>query len=215
MTRPSNIPLIESIDQLQAINGLASPVAQMKVLAAMEAHCKRFIERSPFLVISSGDTVSLDASPRGDEPGFVKVLDSTTLLIPERPGNRLADTLTNIVQQPAVGLLLMIPGMNETLRINGNAYITDHLPYLELLAHNGKPPKLAIVVDVEQAYFHCAKAFIRSSLWDSERFMSRSEMPTLGKIILEQIKGAAAADEEVAGVDAMLAQDVRDNLYDK
>jgi predicted pyridoxine 5'-phosphate oxidase superfamily flavin-nucleotide-binding protein len=117
--------------------------------------------------------------------------------------------------ETGVGLLLMIPGMNETLRINGNAYITDHAPYLEQVAHKGKAPKLAIVVDVQQVYFHCAKAFIRSGLWRHETFMPRSDMPTLGKIILEQIMGAGATEEQVADVDATLVQDIEENLYHK
>lgn len=213
MTQPTDISTLTTIEQLQAINGTVSPSTALKVLPALEAHAKRFIERSPFLVISSGNLNNLDASPRGDAPGFVKVLDDTTLLIPERPGNRLADTLTNIIDQPGIGLLMMIPGMNETLRVNGNAYITDHGPYLDQLCHKGKAPKLAIAVDIVQVYFHCAKAFIRSELWNPETFMERSEMPTLGKIIVEQIKGQPATEDEAANVDASLEQDVKENLY--
>ena len=215
MTKPIDIPTIDTREQLEAINGQPSPSTQMKIQGALEAHSKQFIERSPFLVIASGHAGCLDASPRGDGPGFVKVLDDTTLLIPERPGNRIADTLTNILGETGVGLLLMIPGMNETLRINGNAYITDHAPYLEQVAHKGKAPKLAIVVDVHQVYFHCAKAFIRSGLWRYETFMPRSDMPTLGKIILEQIMGAGVTEEQVADVDATLVQDIEENLYHK
>ncbi|MFT4853981.1 MAG: PPOX class probable FMN-dependent enzyme [Bacteroidia bacterium] len=213
MSKPVNTPTIDTIERLEAINGKPNPATQMKILKALEKHSKRFIERSPFLIIASGNAGSLDASPRGDKRGFVCVLDDTTLLIPERPGNRIADTLINILQQPGVGLLMMIPGMNETLRINGDAYITDHKPYLELVAHDDKVPKLAIVVDVQQVYFHCAKAFIRSGLWDQETFMARSEMPTLGKIILEQIRGDGVTEEEIAVVDASLVQDTKDNLY--
>ena len=213
MTQPTNISLITTTEALQAINGTVSPATALKVLPKLEAHAIRFIERSPFLVMSSGSLGSLDASPRGDAPGFVKVLDDTTLLIPERPGNRIADTLTNIVENTGVGLLMMIPGMNETLRINGNAYITDHGPYLDQLAHNGKAPKLAIVVDITQVYFHCAKAFIRSELWNPDTHMDRAEMPTLGKIIIEQIKGQPATEEEAAMVDTSLEQDKKDNLY--
>jgi PPOX class probable FMN-dependent enzyme len=213
MTRPTDISTLSSIAELQAINGEASPSTQLKILKALEQHATNFIARSPFLIIASGQPGALDASPRGDAPGFVKVLDNTTVLIPERPGNRLADTLSNIVTQPAVGLIMMIPGMNETLRINGDAYVTDHEPYLAQLAHDGKVPKLGILVDISQVYFHCAKAFIRSQLWNAEQQMPRAEMPTLGKIILEQIKGQPASNDEVAGVDASLDQDVRDNLY--
>lgn len=213
MTQPTNVSLITSIEALQEINGKPNGGLQLKILSSLEAHSKRFIERSPFLVISSGNADCYDASPRGDAPGFVKVLDDTTLLIPERPGNRLADSLTNIVAQPGVGLLMMIPGMNDTLRVNGTAYITDHEPYLEQVAHKGKAPKLALIIDIKQVYFHCPKAFIRSQLWNPEAYMERSEMPTLGKIILEQIKGQPATEDEVAGIDAGLDQDAKDNLY--
>jgi PPOX class probable FMN-dependent enzyme len=213
MTQPTDINTLSSIESLQAINGEPSASTQLKILKKLEAYAINFIERSPFIVIASGSTGALDASPRGDAPGFVKVLDDTTILIPERPGNRIADTLTNIVEQPAVGLILMIPGMNETLRINGLAYITDHAPYLDQLHHKNKAPKLAIVVDIQQVYFHCAKAFIRSNLWDQDHQMPRDQMPTLGKILVEQIKGQPASAEETAGVDANLDADTKENLY--
>ena len=213
MTQPVDISLLKTLDQLQEINGEASDSTKLKILTELEQHAIRFINRSPFLVLSTSVTGEGDASPRGDAPGFVKVLDNTTLLIPERPGNRIADSLRNIITNPAVGLLMMIPGMNETLRINGNAYITDEPAYLDQVAHNGKPPKLAIIVDITQVYFHCAKAFIRSKLWDASAQMDRSEMPTLGKIIIEQIKKQPATTEEVSAVDANLALDSENNLY--
>ncbi len=214
MTRPQGISLVTTIDQLQSINGIASPATRAKVLSALEPHSIAFIERSPFLVIASGAAGGMaDASPRGDGPGFVRVLDDTTLLIPERPGNRLADTLSNIVVNPEVGLILMIPGMDETLRINGSAYITDHADYLAKVAHAGKPPRLAIVVDVRQVYFHCPKAFIRSKLWQVDTFMPRDELPSLGKMILEQVQRKPAAAADVQDLDARLLLDAKENLY--
>lgn len=213
MTFPKDISLIQSIETLHAINGSAHASTQAKVLDCLEKHTINFIARSPFLILATNTEHQGDASPRGDEPGFVKVLDDTTLLIPERPGNRLADSMCNIVASPGVGLIFLIPGMNETLRINGDAYLTDDNNYLKMLAHKGKAPKLAIVVDIKQVYFHCAKAFIRSRLWDQSSQMARSDMPTLGKILLDQIKGQGVTSEEVDRVDANLAADAKENLY--
>jgi len=212
MTLPTNIALVETLDALVAINGKSNASTQAKVISRLEQHSIRFLERCPFLIIATQCGGEADASPRGDSPGFVKVLDDTTLLIPERPGNRLADSLTNIVNSPGIGLICLIPGMAETLRINGNAYITTEPAYLQQLCHQGVPPKLAILVDIKQVYFHCAKAFIRAKLWDAATQMPRDEMPSLGKIILEQIRGEVTVNE-VAAVDDILNDDIKNNLY--
>ena len=213
MTLPTNIALVETLDGLVAINGESNASTQAKVIARLEQHSIGFLERCPFLIIATQCGGEADASPRGDSPGFVKVLDDTTLLIPERPGNRLADSLTNNVNSPGVGLICLIPGMAETLRINGNAYITTEPSYLQQLCHQGVPPKLAILVDIKQVYFHCAKAFIRAKLWDASTQMPRTEMPTLGKIILEQIRGEQVSAKESAAVDDRLNDDIKNNLY--
>ena len=212
MTLPTNIALVETLDALVAINGKSNASTQAKVISRLEQHSIRFLERCPFLIIATQCGGEADASPRGDSPGFVKVLDDTTLLIPERPGNRLADSLTNIVNSPGIGLICLIPGMAETLRINGNAYITTEPTYLQQLCHQGVPPKLAILVDIKQVYFHCAKAFIRAKLWDAATQMPRDEMPSLGKIILEQIRGQVTVTE-IAAVDDILNDDIKNNLY--
>ena len=212
MTLPTNIALVETLDALVAINGKSNASTQAKVISRLEQHSIRFLERCPFLIIATQCGGEADASPRGDSPGFVKVLDDTTLLIPERPGNRLADSLTNIVNSPGIGLICLIPGMAETLRINGNAYITTEPAYLQQLCHQGVPPKLAILVDIKQVYFHCAKAFIRAKLWDAATQMPRDEMPSLGKIILEQIRGQVTVTE-IAAVDDILNDDIKNNLY--
>ena len=122
-----------------------------------------------------------DASPKGDVPGFVLVLDDHTLVIPDRTGNRRADSLQNIIENPHVGMLFMIPGMDETLRINGSAQIVCEPAVLERLAVDNRPPKLAIVVHIEECYLHCAKAFLRSHVWDPERYMPRCELPSLAQ----------------------------------
>lgn len=213
MTLPTNIALVNTLETLLAINGAPRAATQSKVIARLEQHSIRFIELSPFLVIATQSAGDADASPRGDSPGFVKVLDDTTLLIPERPGNRLADSLSNIVSSPGVGIIFMIPGMNETLRVNGNAYITTEPMYLQLLCHEKVPPKLGILVDIKQVYFHCAKAFIRGNLWDQKAQTPRSVLPSLGKMILEQISGQTVSDVESAAVDASLNEDIKHNLY--
>lgn len=212
MTVPTGISLVTDLSDFYAINGESSAGVRAKIQTKLDKHSKRFVELSPFLVLATSEAGANDASPRGDEPGFVIALDDTTLLIPERPGNRLADSMTNILKQPAVGLIFMVPGMNETLRINGDAYLTNEDELLEKLAHQGKAPKLGIIVDIKQTYFHCAKAFIRSKLWHVDTQIDRSEMPSLGKILLEQIKGEST-NEEVSMVDADLARDAADNLY--
>jgi PPOX class probable FMN-dependent enzyme len=207
-----NINIINSVDAMLEINGVASVSTESKVIDSLEEHSINFIERSPFVVLATHHE-GADVSPRGDEPGFVKVLDANTLLIPERPGNRLADSMRNIIQSGAVGMLFMIPGMDDTLRINGFGRVTDHAPYLDMMKHKGKPPKLAIVVDVKEVFLHCPKAFIRSKLWDPKGHIDRSTMPTLGKMILDQVKGGDVAAAEVDAVDAMLDQDNKENLY--
>lgn len=217
MSQPSSakdrFTTLKSLDELIAANGEAPAAVTAKLLTKLETHSRNFIARAPFLVLATHSDAGSDASPRGDEPGFVKVLDDHTILIPERPGNRLADSMRNVIQNPAVGLIFMIPGMNETLRVNGEAFLTQEPELLAQLAHKGKPPTLAFVVDIKQVYFHCAKAFIRSKLWSQEALMPREEMPTLGKILLDQIKKQDVTDEEVTLVDQSLDQDAEDNLY--
>lgn len=167
-----------------------------KELPRLDRHCRAFIARSPFLLIGSSDgRGNADVTPRGDRPGFVAVLDDHTIAIPDRPGNNRLDTLENIVAEPAVGLLFLIPNMNETLRLNGRARITADEGLRERLAVDGKRPTTVIVVTVQSVYMHCAKAFLRSNLWAPETWPARAEMPTLGEILKDQIAYAATAAE--------------------
>jgi PPOX class probable FMN-dependent enzyme len=212
MTLPKDIELVTDIDHFHRINGDASAAIKAKKLSKLERHSISFIDRSPFLIISTSDGRQADASPRGDSAGFVKVLDDSTLLIPERPGNRLADSMTNIIQNSGIGLIFLIPGMNETLRVNGDAYITNESTYLDKLKHKDIPPKLAIIVDVNQVYIHCAKALIRSKLWNSSKFINRDEVPTMGKMLLDQVKGEDAVnDAQVRAMDGVLENDASVN----
>jgi len=182
--------------------------AKAKTLNKLDRHCRHFISLSPFLVLSSAAADgSADVSPRGDPPGFVKVLDDTTILIPDRPGNNRLDSFSNIVANPHVGLLFMIPGINETLRLNGRAEFCEDPALLASLAVDGKTPKLALKIHVDEVYLHCAKAFIRSKLWDPAAQVPRANFPTLGQIMADQ----QSLDAEAT--DKALAVAYRETLY--
>jgi PPOX class probable FMN-dependent enzyme len=193
---------------LRAYVGTPSELATAKELATIDRHARAFIALSPFLVIASSGSEGADASPRGDAPGFVAVLDERTLLIPDRPGNKRVDTWSNLVEHPAVGLLFMVPGMNETLRINGQGRLTTELDLLEPLAVNGKIPRLGLIVAVDAVYLHCAKALVRSDLWNPAKHIERSSFPSLGQILADQI-----GEPDPAALDRSLAEGVKTRLY--
>ena len=181
--------MIQTIEQLRSLYAPAKERAVKKQLSALDVHCQRFIALSPFAVLSSiGLDQMLDASPRGGAPGFVKSVDAHTLLIPDSPGNNRLDTLENIIHTGKVGMLFLIPGMDETLRVNGTASLSDEAADLALCTTEVRTPKLVIKVTVAQAYLHCAKAFMRSKLWDTQSHMARSSMPSMGEMINEQAK---------------------------
>jgi PPOX class probable FMN-dependent enzyme len=183
----------------------------LKVRAELDDHCRAFIAHSPFVALATvGAGGRADVSPRGDPPGFVKVLDETTLAVPERPGNKLMDSLANILETGSVGLLFVIPGIEETLRVNGKATITDDPELVAAMLVKGKPPKLAIVVRVEEAYLHCAKAFKRSRLWDPSEHVARAALPSLGQMLRDQIRPQQMT---AADIDAFAEDDYRTRLY--
>jgi PPOX class probable FMN-dependent enzyme len=166
-----------------------------KELRFLDLHCRRFIELSPFVVLAStGADGALDASPRGGAPGFVKAPDEYTLLIPDAPGNHRLDTLENIVATGRLGLLFMIPGVDETLRVNGRALLSTDPALIEQAADERRRPVVVIQVQVEQAYLHCAKAFMRSRLWSPQAQVQRSVLPTMGRMLSEHT-GLDTADE--------------------
>ena len=188
---------IESVEQLRTFYGAAKERAVKKEMTALDVHCRQFIALSPFIVIGSGDRAGqLDASPRGGVPGFVKVLDDHTILIPDSAGNNRLDTLENILSAREVGLLFLIPGMDETLRVNGVASLHTDADYLARCASELKPPKLVIKVHVRQAYLHCAKAFMRSKLWEASSKIDRQIMPTMNEMIGSQTGINAETQEE-------------------
>lgn len=179
---------ITSLEALRSLYASARERSVKKELQQLDVHCTRFISLSPLVVVSSsGASGALDASPRGGEPGFVRVQGNGTLLIPDAPGNNRLDTLENVVQTGQVGLLFFVPGVDETLRVNGKAVLSTLAAELELCKDAKRRPKLVIRVTVESAYLHCAKALMRSALWDASRHVERSVMPSMGEMMKDQI----------------------------
>jgi uncharacterized protein len=163
----------------------------------IDPHCRNFIARSPLVVIGSCHPGrGMDVSPRGDPPGFVKVLDERRLAIPDRPGNNRLDTVENLLASPRIGLLFVIPGIGDVLRINGVARITRARQLLDSMATNGKPPKLAIVVNVTEVFLHCARALMRARLWSNDYRIERGQLPTLGRMIVDQARSTDISAEE-------------------
>jgi len=178
---------IESIEQLRNLYAAPKERAIRKQLTHLDVYCRRFISLSPFLVLASSDADGrTDASPRGGDPGFVKVPNDSTLLIPDAPGNNRLDSLENIVTTSQVGLLFVIPGVDETLRANGIAILSDAERDNDLCANERRRPKLVIRVSVREAYLHCAKALMRSRLWSADSQIDRAALPTLGQMINDQ-----------------------------
>ncbi len=206
--------IVQDEAALRALFPPTHAAAAAKCLDHLDTHARDFIARAPFLCIGTQALDgAADVSPRGDPCGFVKVLDDRTILIPDRPGNNRLDTLVNIVTQPSVGLLFMVPGFDETLRINGTARVTRDPEVLALMEVQGRLPKVAIVVTVREMYLHCAKAFRRAKLWDAEAQQDRSEMPSLLNMILDQTVGAPDDPEEMAEIDAELEADYKTSMY--
>lgn len=186
-----------SLSELREVVGSPSERAVRKQLASLDAHCRAFIEHSPFLLLgTSGLDGRCDVSPKGDGPGFVLVEDDTTLVIPDRPGNRRFDSLQNIMHNPHVGLLFLIPGMDETLRVNGTAELVRDTDLLQRMAVDRKLPVLAIVVQVEEAFLHCGRSSLRAQVWDPSRRIARSEMPSLSRMIADQTRPAEREQTE-------------------
>lgn len=178
---------IQTLDELRSL--YASPKGRplTKQLNHLEKHCQHFISLSPFLILSTSNSEGMhDASPRGEDPGFVKVLDDYRLAIPDRPGNNRLDTYSNLIASPNVGLIFLIPGVNETLRANGNAEIRDDPELIDLFDDQSRKPKTVLVVHVKEVYLHCAKALMRSNLWGDDAKITRSELPTMSQMINDQ-----------------------------
>ena len=193
---------IFDVAALRAHFGAISKLAETKALPRLDGYCRPFIGLSPFLVLATADArgARVDASPRGDAPGFVAVLDDATLLIPDRPGNRRVDSFQNVVEGGGVGLIFLVPGIAETLRVNGRGEIVTDTALLAPLAAQGKVPTAGLLVRIEEVFFHCGKALIRSKLWDPASQVERASFPTLGRIVADQtrVMSAEAADADIA-----------------
>ena len=182
-TAPRTSKVIRTESELRALIGEPAPLTCAKISDRLNAMTRLFIERSPFICIATSDlSGNCDLSPRGDPAGFVRILDERTLLIPERPGNRIADSLRNMLANPHIGVLLFVPGVTDTFRVNGRATLITDESLLAPSAVEGKVPTLGILVDIDEAYTQCSKAFLRSRLWDSTLHVDPSTMPTGGQV---------------------------------
>jgi PPOX class probable FMN-dependent enzyme len=205
-------PHITTLTALRDLYGTARERSVKKEIPSLDAHAVQFIGLSPFVVLASGGAGGdMDASPRGGEPGFVKVPDAQTLLIPDAPGNNRLDTLENIVATGRLGLLFMVPGFDETLRVNGQALLSTAPTDLALCADARRTPALVIRVAVASVYLHCAKAFMRSQLWDASRQADRAQMPSMGEMMRDQIR-AFRGEETVAESQAQMLERYRQSL---
>ena len=207
---------VTSEGELRGNYGEPMDIALMKQLGKLDEHCKNFISRSPFLCIgTSAADGKADVSPRGDPPGFVQVIDDNTIFIPDRPGNNRLDTMSNIVANPNVGLLFLIPGFEDALRVNGKATLIKDKKILERCAVNRKVPAMGIMVEINEAYLHCAKAVRRSKLWNAESQQDRKEMPTLAQMILEQVATPETqpTKEDIEEGDEFIEDNYKTGLY--
>lgn len=200
---------LDAPEALRAHIGAVLPIAERKVQTRLDHFARDFIALSPFLVLASMDGAGkADASPRGDPPGFVQVLDDTTLLIPDRRGNNRVDSFGNVLGNPGIGLIFFVPGIDETLRVNGRATLVTSADLLGPLVAQGKVPVTGLRVAVEEAFFHCAKALMRAKLWAPDSQVERTGFPTLGRILAEQSGTVSVADAERA-----TAEGYRTRLY--
>ncbi|WP_439498467.1 pyridoxamine 5'-phosphate oxidase family protein [Bosea sp. (in: a-proteobacteria)] len=189
--------LIDDAAELRSHIGPVNPIAERKLLTRLDQFCRDFIALSPFVVVASSDADGrADASPRGDAPGFVRILDDSTLLIPDRRGNNRVDTFGNLLASPGVGLLFMVPGIAETLRVNGRAQVTRDPALLEPSTVQERTPVTGLVVAIDEVFFHCGKALIRSKIWDPAVQVERHSFPSLGRIVAEQTKAIGVAEAE-------------------
>ncbi len=206
--------LIENEADLRALFPPTHELAIKKEQSKIDKHARDFIARAPFVCLGTHNDKGLsDVSPRGDAPGFVQILDEATIAIPDRPGNNRLDTLSNITHNPNIGLMFIIPGFDDTLRINGEAQLTTDPELLATMAVKGQAPKIAILVHIKELYMHCAKAFRRSKLWDPASLQDRNDMPSLMKIMLDQADEAPDDQQEMEKLDAALEEAYQKSMY--
>ncbi|RKT21113.1 hypothetical protein B0G69_4487 [Paraburkholderia sp. RAU2J] len=201
--------MLTTIEQLEALYGQPHERALRKEIAYVNEDYRAFIEVAPFAVLATAGPDGLDCSPRGDAPGFVRVVDERTLALPDRIGNNRLDSLRNIIVEPRLALLFIVPGVGESLRVNGRGRITSDPEWLASFAVEGKLPRTVLLIDVDSVYFHCSKALVRSQLWDPARHVERSQLPSAGEIH-RRLNGAGF---DAATYDREFAERVRTTLY--
>jgi PPOX class probable FMN-dependent enzyme len=201
--------LVTSMEQLQALYGERMPASVIKEIDHINVHYRALIEAAPFVAIATCGPEGLDCSPKGDPAGFIRILDDKTLAIPDRPGNNRIDGFRNIVRDPRIALLFLIPGVGETLRVNGRASISVDPDLLASFANNGKLPRCVLIVHVESAYFHCSKAIVRSKLWDEATKIDRKSLPSTGSIVAELSKGKLGGE----AYDREMPERIKAQLY--
>jgi len=202
---------IRSAEELATIIGTPSGISLKKELKALDEHMRRFIAHSPFVVISTHSTNGrCDASPRGDAPGFIHVVDDRTLLIPDRPGNKRVDSFRNILETGSIGLLFLVPGVGETLRVNGRAAMIRDETWLTPLSAQGKRPLVAVVVAIEECFLQCAKALLRSKLWEPHERPNLQSLPCAAEMLTDQVQ---MPEFDVAKMQTLLDGAYKNNLY--
>ena len=205
----ANGHLVTTIEQLEAIYGHPSGPAVVKEIDHINGSYRKLIEAAPFVAIATCGPEGLDCSPKGDPAGFVHILDERTLAIPDRPGNNRIDGFRNIVRDPRIALLFLIPGVGETLRVNGRASISVDPSLMQGFAINGRLPRSVLIVHVERIFFHCSKAIVRSKLWDEATKIDRKSLPSTGAIIAELSQGKLGGD----AYDRDLPERIKAQLY--
>jgi PPOX class probable FMN-dependent enzyme len=206
--------VVSSKEELRALFGEPNERAVLKCKSTLDEHARAFIAASPFLLLATSNAAGqCDVSPKGDGPGFVLVLDETHLVVPDRPGNNRIDSLTNILDNPHVGMIFVVPGRGDTLRVNGRASIVRDEEILSAAAVRGKLPRVGIGVEVEEAYLHCPKAFVRSGLWDASTWTHAHELPSFAQMLWDQVPGARLGATSIEQYTSDLANRIRDTLY--
>ena len=198
---PSTVSYVAAMDVVREQHHKPMTRATGKVLRKLDKHCRVILAHSTFCVIGTQGPDGADVSPRGDPPGFVQVLDDGHILLPDRIGNNRFDSYANLFANPLVGMLFLVPGMGETLRINGVARVTDDAALLAASAVQGRAPKFGLLVEVKEAYLHCAKAINRAKLWDPSRHVDRAALPSYGDMLADQVEGLSQAESERQGAE--------------
>lgn len=196
MTQPHRLPdMIENDAQLTGLYSSPSERAILKQIDALDEHCRAFIAASPLVMLATCGPGGADCSPRGGQPGFVEVATSTLLLLPDSSGNNRLDSLRNMIANPSVGMLFLVPGIHETLRVNGRATISHNAELRDRFVSNGKTPKTVIGIHVEEAFIQCSKALVRADLWNAEKQRERTSLPSLGTVLEAHTRGRVNAAE--------------------